>query len=264
MKEKHVVLFDLDGTLTPPRKQITSSNIAALKALCRVADVGIVTGSGINYLKEQIPIDEYLFIDALPCNGTQRWELSGNAWFLVDEGPNMRDTIGKSKYNSLLLELDQYQRYTMMSYDLPFTGTFISYRRSLVNWSPIGRDANDDERNVFEKFDRAHGWREEMLERISQRFDSAYQGALTVKLGGTTSFDVFPKGWDKTYALRRFEGRSVWFVGDRTGPGGNDQEIFEALAPNNRSFSVRSEDETSEVIEKILQMIYSPDVDSFV
>jgi phosphomannomutase len=255
MKERHTVLFDLDGTLTPPRKGITKRNAEALKDLTRVAEVGIVTGSGIGYLKEQVPLDLHLDIEVLPCNGTQRWRLSGVGWELLDEGPNMRDTIGKSRYNELLLELDQYQRYTMMSHDLPYTGTFVSYRRSLVNWSPIGRDASDAERLAFEEFDRHHNWREEMLERISSRFQSAYRGTLQVKLGGSTSFDVFPTGWNKTYALRHFEDRAVWFVGDRTGPGGNDQEIFETLAAEGRAFSVKSERETPDVIDRILASI---------
>jgi len=255
MKERHVVLFDLDGTLTPPRKGITAENAQALKTLTRVADVGIVTGSGIGYLKEQIPLDLHLDIEALPCNGTARWRLSGLGWELLDEGPNMRAVIGKSRYNELLLEIDQYQRYTMMAHDLPYTGTFISYRRSLVNWSPIGRDSTDAERLEFEEFDRKHAWRDEMLERISRRFKSAYQGTLQVKLGGSTSFDIFPTGWDKTYALRHFEGRTVWFVGDRTGPGGNDQEIYETLHADGRAFSVRTEHETPTVIEKIFQEV---------
>jgi len=255
MRENHIVLFDLDGTLTPPRKSITKENVRALKELSRIVEIGIVTGSGIAYLKEQVPADASLMLEALPCNGTQHWQLNGAGWELVDEGPNMRDTIGKSKYNELLLELDQYQRYTMMSHDLPFTGTFISYRRSLVNWSPVGRDASDEERKTFEDFDRQSGYREEMLERLSRRFASAYRGAIQVKLGGSTSFDIFPTGWNKTYALRRFVDRTVWFVGDRTGPGGNDQEIYQVLDPEGRAFTVANERETPEVVDRIISKI---------
>lgn len=48
--------------------------------------------------------------------------------------------------------------------------------------------------------------------------------------GGQISIDVFPKGWDKTFALR-FVGsdgfKEIHFFGDKTAPGGNDHEIYE-------------------------------------
>lgn len=52
---------------------------------------------------------------------------------------------------------------------------------------------------------------------------------LTFSIGGQISFDVFPKGWDKTYALGRVEKegfREIHFFGDKTYKGGNDYEIF--------------------------------------
>ena len=253
---KNIVLFDLDGTLTPPRKQITNENIKAIKALSRIADVGIVTGSGINYVKEQIPKDALVDIEIFPCNGTQHWRLTGEEWIEIDPGPNMKDILGQQNYNCLLLELDQYQRYMMMSHDLPYTATFISYRRSLLNWCPIGRDASDEERLAFENLDSRISLRTGLLEKLQRRFGTLYhQAELTVKLGGTTSFDIFPKGWDKRYALTRLKDKTPWFVGDRCGPGGNDQEIFEALSHDARSFETSSEKETEHIIYDIISTL---------
>ena len=77
---------------------------------------------------------------------------------------------------------------------------------------------------------------------------------VTVKLGGDTSFDIYPAGWDKTYALRHFDGKNVWFVGDRAlGPKGNDFEIFKACEP--RSFHTTGPEQTKEVIEEITKRI---------
>lgn len=253
---RNLVLFDLDGTLTPPRKKITNGNIIAIKALSRIADVGIVTGSGINYVKEQIPQDALIDIEIFPCNGTQHWRLTGSDWIEIDSGPSMKDYLGQSNYNSLLLELDQYQRYMMMSYDLPYTGTFFSYRKSLLNWCPVGRDANDEERLAFENLDLKIGLRISLLKKLKDRLESLYpQKALSMKLGGSTSFDIFPQGWDKKYVLKRLEGRTPWFVGDRCGPGGNDQEIFEALSQDARSFETSSETETELIIYDIISTI---------
>lgn len=55
---------------------------------------------------------------------------------------------------------------------------------------------------------------------------------LTFSIGGQISFDVFPTGWDKTFALRYLEPphhagfSEVHFFGDKTAPGGNDFEIY--------------------------------------
>ena len=52
---------------------------------------------------------------------------------------------------------------------------------------------------------------------------------LTYSIGGQISFDVFPKGWDKTYCLRYLpeaDFDEIHFFGDKTFQGGNDYEIF--------------------------------------
>lgn len=41
---------------------------------------------------------------------------------------------------------------------------------------------------------------------------------LHISIGGQISFDVFPKGWDKTYCLRHVEGdgyQKIHFFGDK-------------------------------------------------
>ena len=44
----------MDGTLTPPRESLEESLIPILENLSEVAEIGIVTGSGFEYLKQQI------------------------------------------------------------------------------------------------------------------------------------------------------------------------------------------------------------------
>ena len=53
MNKKHLCLFDMDGTLTPVREKISQPMIESLRALEKVSDIGIVTGSGMNYVREQ-------------------------------------------------------------------------------------------------------------------------------------------------------------------------------------------------------------------
>ena len=53
---------------------------------------------------------------------------------------------------------------------------------------------------------------------------------LTFSVGGQISFDVFPKGWDKTFCLQFVEKDfdEIHFFGDKTYKGGNDYEIYES------------------------------------
>ena len=74
---------------------------------------------------------------------------------------------------------------------------------------------------------------------------------LQSNLGGETSFDIFPVGWDKTYALSHFPDSKIWFLGDRCGDNGNDKEIFDALQPE-CSFWVDGTQHTKEILEELL------------
>ena len=49
-----VVLFDMDGTLTEPRSSLEKDLVPLLEELSNIADIGIVTGSDFEYLKQQI------------------------------------------------------------------------------------------------------------------------------------------------------------------------------------------------------------------
>ena len=73
---------------------------------------------------------------------------------------------------------------------------------------------------------------------------------VIIKLGGETSFDIYPEGWDKTYCLKHFSNYETWFVGDKCHEGGNDEEIYKALLPN--SYSVKNTKETFEILKKFI------------
>lgn len=113
--------------------------------------------------------------------------------------------------------------------DIPIKrGTFIEFRNGMINVSPIGRNCSQEERDEFERFDEGAGVRKAMVAALQKEFAGL---GLTYSIGGQISFDVFPKGWDKTYCLRFVEADGfddIHFFGDKTFPGGNDFEIFES------------------------------------
>ena len=258
---RDIVLFDMDGTLTEARKPFAPFLSSPLWSLSQIADIGIVTGSDMDYVSEQMSslIENHSIrysLHILPCNGTK--------WYIPPEFPSqehslnhsveMEKQIGVSSYRKLLEVLIRKQ-WDMVDYDIPLTGHFISCRGSMINWSPSGRNANEGQRKRFKKFDKNYGLRNSLLTRLKVALHhEEIENLLTVKLGGDTSFDIYPRGWDKTYALRHFSDRNVWFVGDRAhSPKGNDYEIFQACG--SRSFHTTGPEETKEVIEKIEALI---------
>lgn len=79
-------------------------------------------------------------------------------------------------------------------------GTFVEFRNGMINVSPIGRNASIQERIDFEKYDKEHGIRADMVAKLEQEF---LHLGLTYSIGGQISFDVFPKGEVALYLKKR-------------------------------------------------------------
>jgi len=253
---KKIVLFDMDGTLTPPRKELDRDLIPALRELAKISEIGIVTGSDHNYVLQQMGLlmenTEIRYkLHILPCNGTKYYPppLSASQKHELTFEKNMREELGEMHFSSIMQQILQRQAQLHL-YNLPFTGHFVDYRGSMINWCPIGRNANDSDRERFAKFDGENsGFRYDETKSFKKFLHrSAIYNKVEIKLGGETSFDIFPQGWDKTFALQHFEGYQCWFVGDRCGNGGNDQTIYERLRVNGRSFEVKNTKETLHII----------------
>jgi len=258
MIPQHLVLFDVDGTLTEARRPIEKTMLKALRELSRYAEIGFLTGSGLEYIKEQLwpaladPIIRQN-CHLLPCNGTEYVIPYGDEEVIFNSmsKEHMIDSVGKEDFQKLMSALCKLQyQIVEENTDLPLTGNFVQNRGSMINWCPIGRNAQQEERNIFTALDDLYGIRKKFLNMLTE-YTLAAKIDVTVKLGGNTSFDIFPNGWDKTFALTHFDDPSwiFWFVGDRCNPTGNDYEIFLKFKDTGRAFEVGSPKETVEIID---------------
>ena len=255
---KNLVLFDMDGTLTPPRSHLDYNLVDTLRELVRFAEIGIVTGSDLDYLMDQCGFltskdDIKLKLHLLPCNGTKHCappEYKHKSYSLKHK-QNMRKHIGEVNFTKIMKKLIDYQNHVVSHYDLPLTGHFISYRGSMLNWCPIGRNASINDRLSFKSLDKSlrPSFRGLLLKQIEEEFETS-RIPVTIKLGGDTSFDIYPNGWDKTYALKHFSDYEIYFLGDKCGENGNDKEIYDALQPN--SWWVESPKHTKKILQEIL------------
>jgi len=236
------VLFDMDGTLTEPRKKITYEMVSLLDSLSKVFKIGIVTGSGLDYVKQQCnPLWEDLIsidlkqLSIMPCNGTQLYTIENGNQFKKHFSVSMREELGEPTYQELVRCIMSIQSWAMMHPEflgnMLLTGHFVSYRESLLNWCPIGRNSTENERTRFISHDTTHSIRENLLKMLISRLtDRSFPlRGLRMALGGSTSIDLYPAGWDKTYSLKHVDTSKCYFIGDRCTGKGNDREIYEKI-----------------------------------
>mgnify|MGYP001180240960 CR=1 FL=1 len=256
------VLFDMDGTLTPARSKIERKVINTLKKLSIAANIGIVTGSDLDYLLEQC---SELFeiggvgpdkVRLFPCNGTKEYTWNCNKWQLVSNA-DMIQKVGDECYRGLLKQLVEKQMHLLDTEGgVKYTGTFFQYRGSMLNWCPIGRSASSFERGLWEAADLNNRIRLPILNSLKSWVEkNKYE--ICIALGGGTSFDIYPTGWDKTYVFNHVDVENCYFVGDKCEGVGNDRQIYEkAKASGLGAFSVKNPDETLDVvIEKIIPQL---------
>ncbi|KAI9464604.1 eukaryotic phosphomannomutase [Lactarius psammicola] len=219
---KKLVLFDVDGTLTPARQAVSPEMLQLLKELRKKIVIGFVGGSDLVKISEQLSVSGNNAIDdfdfAFAENGLTAYRLGKPL-----ESQSFIKFVGEERYKKLVNFILHY----VADLDIPIKrGTFVEFRNGMINVSPIGRNATIQERHEFEAYDKVHKVRAAFVKVLQERFADY---GLTFSIGGQISFDVFPDGWDKTYALRHVEKEGfeeILFFGDKTFKGGNDYEIF--------------------------------------
>jgi len=255
-----VFLFDLDGTLCRSRKKVQKNIIETLSKANQSVEIGILTGSDLDFLKEQC---EELFLSlphkhkvyAMACNGTKSFvvEKSDNKiiYHLLKE-ESIKNHIGGSSFTELMRELVFMQAELITGDVIPLTGNFIASRGSTINWCPIGRGADDRDRAIFVGKDKNEGLRKKQLKKL-QDFLEANSLDLVANIAGDTSFDIYPENWDKTYAMQFFKNYDVYFWGDRMFTNGNDYTMHLLLKEN--SFPIKDPDDTNNSVLSLMKLL---------
>lgn len=222
-REEILLLFDVDGTLTNPRASIHKDFEDFLYNEIRPrATIGIVGGSDLEKMYEQLNGKKILekFDYVFPENGLVHIE---NGVEIGKESLQLH--LGEEKLQRFINFVLGY----LANLELPFKrGTFLEFRNGMMNVCPVGRQCSQAERLAFNAYDNEHHVRAKMIEKLRIEF---HDMDLTYSIGGQISFDVFPKGWDKTFALRHVikpgkNYKAIHFFGDKTDAGGNDHEIY--------------------------------------
>lgn len=248
-RDEILLLFDVDGTLTQPRTSVDPEFEKFMYEQVKPrATIGIVGGSDLEKMFEQLNGQGILsqFDYIFPENGLVQIEKG------VEVGKqNLQQHLGEETLQRFINFVLRY----LSELKLPFKrGTFLEFRNGMMNICPIGRQCTKEERLYFNKYDDEHHVREKMIADLRKEFADI---DLTYSIGGQISFDVFPRGWDKTFALRHVTKpgknyKEIHFFGDKTEPGGNDHEIF--MDSRTIGHKVSSPHDTKRILSEIFHL----------
>ena len=203
-----ILLFDVDGTLTPSRGLMDPE---FKRFFLSLPNFSLITGSDMDKTIEQVGQDVFEKADyCFNCSGSDVYRngvsLSRNNWTPSD---------------NLLLVLNKFLEDSVYEHAY---GNHIEIRVGALNFSVVGRNAVGDQRTDYYDWDKEYGERQRLCVKIRTLFPDISAG-----VGGETGIDVYPKGYDKAQALKFFRGKSIHFFGDRCEPGGNDHSIASRL-----------------------------------
>jgi len=222
---KTIYLFDVDGTLTAPRQEMTDAFAEFFMCFVNREDVFLVSGSNYEKLQEQVP---QMILDAchgvFGCAGAQ----------LVEKGKITYER--KHVFSPELLKVAE--NFVDQSKFKLRCGNHIEHRTGMLNISSIGRDASLAERHQYHQWDSVENERAKFVEQLNKDFRD-YEASC----GGEISIDIVPLGWNKSVVkgevLNRFPNSRLVFFGDRMGEGGNDQPLADVLnTPSGRHAAI--------------------------
>jgi phosphomannomutase len=212
-------LFDVDGTLTPPRAKMTDDFAFFFLDWMRNKNVYLVTGSDREKVIQQVPCSILA-----GCKGV--FSSMANEFRSEDQLVYSNDWRPSPKLVKDLTMIRVNSDYT------PKRENFIEHRKGMINFSVAGRDSTMKQRAKYYAWDKETEERGSIVKKLRAKYKR-----LEFCLGGEISIDIQPKGKNKAQAskwIRKHEGGKIVFFGDRCMEGGNDYDIVEDIKKNKR------------------------------
>jgi len=234
----NVYIFDVDGTITDPRTRITDEFKEVFLDLCNKEDVYLITGSDREKTFEQIGPAVYDLVKGIwQCNGNEYWEKNRRV--------NKKDFAMDYETKHYLTNLAHKSKYPVKA------GDHIETRSGMVNFSVVGRAANEQQRKDYYEWDCKNKERDNLVEQINVKYKD-----LHASIGGEISIDIAPRGNNKSVAATVLskEYKTIHFFGDRMEYGGNDYPLALVidLGKLGINYRVNSYKDTMEILKEFL------------
>ena len=244
-----IFIFDVDGTLTPSRLPMTKEFQKFFKQWIKKNKFYLVTGSDLPKLQEQMCFYDIEAEGIFTCCGNQFWKpdpsiVNTSAELIYDNKFEMTNKL-KSSLEVMLMSSQYPHRY----------GNHIEDRGSMVNFSVVGRNCTQEQREEYYEWDKEKGERRKMSIFLKNKFKD-----LDAVIGGQISIDIYPKGMDKSQVLNVIEQERLIppneyiFIGDGIENGGNDYPLAELMDNTEICdwYHTKGWEHTKEILESLI------------
>ena len=213
-----IYIFDVDGTLTPSRLRMTEEFAKFFDKWSSKNKYYLVTGSDLDKTKEQLPIAYVDRSEAIfTCCGNQMWRDDELIYSNKFKPPKDLIKFLWDKVNNSMCPIR--------------IGNHIEDREAMLNFSVVGRDCTQEQREEYFEWDKKMGERNITAMEVKGTWPD-----LDAVIGGQISIDIYPKGNDKSQVLNIIEQdrlvppNEYIFIGDGIQNGGNDYPLAELMA----------------------------------
>ena len=128
------------------------------------------------------------------------------------------------------------------------TGLHFEHRPGMVNYSIVGRNANNEERFMYVEWDEHKNERNTIAKQFNELFPE-----LEARVGGETGIDIYPKGNDKSQIQADFDPHNdiLHFFGDRMDKDGNDYPLKKVIIDNDlgHCYNIKDYKETWKILK---------------
>lgn len=216
-----VIAMDLDGTLTQHKQHMTPECKATLEALGEKYKLLMVGAGQVYRIFDQM---ERFPIDIIGNYGLQYAVYNPEKKDLDVIRDESFPTCDRESVEARVTALREKHGFT------EFAGDNVEYHPSgCLTFPVLGTKARQEDKLAFDP-DRAK--RRKIYAEVCQAFAD-----YCVFVGGSSSFDMAPKPYNKYHALDLYcrehglAHENVVFVGDDYGPGGNDESVYQSDFP---------------------------------
>ena len=211
--------FDLDGTLTQHKTPLEEQNRKILEKLAKSYTLLMVGAGSCARIHNQLG---GFPMDVIGNYGMQYAKFTEGALKLIrDDSVPVKDKTSVEERVSFFRK-----KYGFTD----FSGDGVEYHASgCITFPILGTKARQQDKLAFDP-DRTK--RRKIYSEVCDSFSE-----YNVFVGGSSSFDLAPKPFNKYYALdlwckeNGFEHSEVVFVGDDYGCGGNDESVYKSDFP---------------------------------
>lgn len=215
-----VVAMDLDGTLTQHKQPLDKEHKEALDQLSQTYKLLMVGAGQVMRIFKQL--GEYP-IDIIGNYGLQYGTYCAQTKS-IDVVRDLQFPINREPVEAIVTELREKFGYTN------YAGDNVEFHPSgCITFPLLGTKAKSEDKLAFDP-DRVK--RRKIYDAVVAAFPE-----YTVFVGGSSSFDMAPKPYNKYYALdiyckeNNLKHENIVFIGDDYGLGGNDESVYQSDFP---------------------------------